>query len=143
MIQLEEVVFYTIEKAIKSYRQFAQRQIKEQGINITIDQWLILKTISDHPGIMQREIAEAVFKDSASLTRVIDLLVKKKFLSRLFHSDDRRRFDLKLTTNGEHILKQLESIVSEYRKKALRKVSTSEVKQISSTLNKIIKNCKS
>lgn len=55
MIQLDELVFYTIEKAIKSYRQFAQRQIKEQGLDITVDQWLILKTISEHPESCKRK----------------------------------------------------------------------------------------
>lgn len=90
---------------------------------------------------MQKEIAEAVFKDSASLTRVIYLLVKKKFLGRQFHNDDRRRFELKLTANGEKILKQLESVVADYRKTALKKVTAVEVKQITSTLHKIIKNC--
>lgn len=45
MEMLDKVNFYHIEKAIKSYRQYGQSQIKNAGLNVTIDQWLVLKIV--------------------------------------------------------------------------------------------------
>src|SRR5436853_7903914 len=96
--QLKDVLFYNLEKSIKVYRQFAQRNLAAQGYNITIDQWLVLKTLHDNEGITQQQVAVIVFKDYASVTRIIELLVTKHFIIRSFHTTDRRRFELALTT---------------------------------------------
>src|SRR5690606_41879789 len=77
MENIESVVFYTIDKSIKAYRQYAQKQLKEAGFQVTIDQWLVLKNIQELPQISQQELSRRVFKDNASVTRIIDLLVKQ------------------------------------------------------------------
>ena len=110
MEKLERVVFYKLDKAIKTYRQFAQRRMNEAGLAITIDQWLVLHAIEDKPGIAQLEIAEQVFKDAASVTRIIDLLIKKEYLQRNTHESDRRRFSLELTKQGNAIVKQVAKV---------------------------------
>ena len=77
MEKLDSVLFYYIEKAIKSYRQFAQRELKNAGLSITVDQWLTLNCLHENPDMSQKELAETIFKDNASITRIIELLVKK------------------------------------------------------------------
>jgi DNA-binding MarR family transcriptional regulator len=63
MEKLNQVVFYAIDKAIKSYRQMAQKNINKHGLDITIDQWLLLTSLRNNPDATQQQIAEAVFKD--------------------------------------------------------------------------------
>ncbi len=41
VINPKHTVFYSIEKAIKTYRQFAQRRLSVRNIDITIDQLLV------------------------------------------------------------------------------------------------------
>jgi hypothetical protein len=83
--RIANTLFYALERAIKTYRQFAQEQIAAAGIDITIDQWLVLKTLRDNPDITQ-QIGVRVFKDFASITRIIQLLVTKGFIKRANHS---------------------------------------------------------
>jgi MarR family transcriptional regulator for hemolysin len=52
--RLQDVFFYSLESAIKSYRRFAQARIEEGGFDITIDQWLVLKTIEESPAASRR-----------------------------------------------------------------------------------------
>ena len=52
-------------------------QFSANGIDLTVDQWLVLKKISDADGLTQIELAEAVFKDRASIKRILDLLLAK------------------------------------------------------------------
>jgi MarR family transcriptional regulator, transcriptional regulator for hemolysin len=141
MEKLEQILFYTLEKAIKTYRQFAQKQINEYGLDITIDQWLILKTLQDNPDISQQQIAEKVFKDFASVTRMIELLVSKEYLIRDFHLVDRRRFSLSITKKGNKILEILVPIINNNRKIALQSFTENEIKSMQKSLIKIIDNC--
>ncbi len=141
MEQLDQIIFYSLEKSIKSYRQFAQKNITKNGFEITIDQWLVLKTIENNAGITQQQIAINVFKDYASITRIIEILVTKNFLERDIHSADRRRFDLSITKLGFETLKRLTPILESNRKQALKGFAQSEIELLKKSLNKLTKNC--
>ena len=138
---LESVIFYSIEKTIKVYRQFAQKELKKKKLNITVDQWLILKSLSDHPKASQKELAERVFKDAASVTRIIDLLVNAGHLLRSVHSDDQRRNQLHISKKGKTLIEKTQKVVDKYRARALKHISTKSVKQTHNTLHHIIRNC--
>lgn len=142
MEKLDQVLFFTIEKSIKTYRQFAQRQIDKAGIDITIDQWLVLKSIQDWPDISQHQIAENVFKDFASVTRMIELLVKKEYMQRAFHKTDRRRFNLVITKKGQAVIQKVIPVIRANRKQALKSLTKAEIENNKIFLNRIIENCK-
>ena len=142
MEKLEQIVFYSLDKAIKSYRQMAQRNINKENLDITIDQWLLLTTIGNNPEATQQQIAESVFKDIASITRIIEILVKKEILTRDFHPEDRRRFVLEVTAKGKNILTDLNPVIYANRSKALEGISDSEIATLKLLLNKIADNCK-
>lgn len=142
MENLEEVIFYKLESSIKAYRQLAQRNITTSGLDITVDQWLIMKVILEKGELKQNEIAEKVFKDAASVTRIIDLLINKEYLSREMHGDDRRRTQLKLTSKGKSIISKVQVIIQKNRTLALNKISEGKIIEMSKILSTIISNCK-
>jgi MarR family transcriptional regulator, transcriptional regulator for hemolysin len=141
MEKLDEIIFYNLEKSIKTYRQFAQRQINNAGFDITIDQWLILQTIQENAAYSQQQIAEKVFKDIASVTRMIELLVKKGLLQRHFHEEDRRRFKLTLTQTGIQIIADVQPIIQQNRKQALQSLSNADIDVFRKYLITLINNC--
>ncbi len=143
MEKLDQVLFFTLEKSIKTYRQFAQRQIDQAGIDITIDQWLVLKSIQDWPDISQHQLAENVFKDFASVTRMIELLVKKEFLHRELHPTDRRRFQLIITRKGQLVIQKVLPVIKSNRKQALKSLTHEEIEKNKAFLSRIIENCQS
>lgn len=139
---LSSVIFYNIEQAIKTYRMYAQKQLKINHLKITIDQWLVLKCLKENPKATQIELAEKVFKDNASITRIIELLAKAGFLKRQINTNDRRKFDLKITASGNKILGDVYKIVLVNRVKALENISPEEIETVNSVLKKISSNCK-
>lgn len=141
MEKLEGIFFYTLEKSIKTYRKFAQQMINNAGYDITIDQWLILKTLQERERIPQNQVAELVFKDVASVTRIIEILVQKKYVRRRLHKTDRRKFELEITEMGISIIKNIYPIVIAYRNQALKSISDLELKKVKNQLEKIINNC--
>lgn len=141
MEKLKDIIFYNMDKAIKSYRMYAQKKLKENGFKITIDQWLIIKSILENPTITQQDIAKKVFKDNASVTRIIELLVKSEYLKREINQDDRRKSNLVVTEEGKSIIQKVQDLVLENRKNALDTVTTEEMETMNLVLKKIIKNC--
>ncbi len=137
-----KTIFFTIEKTIKSYRKFSKNNFLKVVDDITVDQKLILQYLNDYPEMSQKEIAELVFKDNASLTRMIDSMVNKKILKRSMHEDDRRRYKINITSKGKDILDKLAPVIIDNRKKALANVSEQELDQLEKTLNKILANLK-
>ena len=137
----EKVIFYYLDKAIKSYRQFAQNRLNESGLNITVDQWLIMNVINEDHDVSQQEIAEKVFKDNASVTRIIELLVRKGYVKRTVLAEDRRRTKLEITKKGAELIKETSKVVNAYRRSALKGINETELKKVRSVLDKIILNC--
>jgi len=141
MEQLNQSFFYTLEKAIKVYRQFFQNSLKNAGYSITLDQWLVLNMIIDFPGITQTEIAERVFKDKASITRIIDLLEINEYVSRKPHPTHGKMIQIDITPKGMETVENLKKDVPLFRDVALKNISDENKKAIQSTLNLIINNC--
>ncbi|MFT4576769.1 MAG: DNA-binding MarR family transcriptional regulator [Polaribacter sp.] len=136
-----QTIFYTIEKAIKGYRKFSQKNISSSIKGITIDQTLVLQFLDKHPELSQKEIAELIYKDNASMTRMVNIMVKKEYIKRTINENDRRRFKLEITSKGQKVLTILPKIIASNRSNALENVSEDEVLQLEKILNKIINNC--
>lgn len=142
MEKLEQIIFYSIDKAIRTYRQYAQQELKKAGFSMTIDQWLVIKCILENPDISQQEIAEKVFKDNASITRIITLLVKEKYLTRKIKPSNRRRTNLHVTDYGHKTLEAIDQIVVKNRAVALNQISQEELKITKEVMEKIASNTK-
>ena len=141
MERLNDTFLYTIDKCFRSYHQFAQKNVRKAGYDITIDQWLILKSVAENPNITQNDISKIVFKDNASITRIIQLLVKAGYLIRENHPEDRRRVVLTLTKSGEKITTAVDKIAVKNRTAALQDVDQKLIAEMKDVLQKIIKNC--
>jgi len=141
MEKLNDIIFYHMDKAIKTYRQFAQKQLKKAGLNLTIDQWLVLKAINDSRNLSQKDIAATVFKDEASVTRIIELLVSKGLLIRNFHATDRRKIDLQVTKTTKDLLKKVHGITLKNRATALNGLEPDHIEIAKKVLISISANC--
>lgn len=133
--------FYTIEKTIKVYRRFAQKRITKLEQNITLDQVIALKVIIDNKDISQKELAHLLFKDAASISKIIQTLSKKKMIERQFHKKDRRRYSLIPTKTGIQTISNLFGLIKDNRNVALKGIEAHEIEIMQKTLNKIIDNC--
>lgn len=142
MEKISSVIFYSMDQSIRTYRMFAQKRLKENGLKITIDQWLVLKSINENPDIAQNELADMVFKDNASVTRIIELLVKSDYLERKTDQNDRRKSILKITQLGSKTIEKVYKVVQENRQIALTGINQSELEIVDQVLKRISQNCK-
>jgi len=139
--RLQDVIFYSLESAIKAYRRFAHTRLQAAGLDITIDQGMVLKAIHDSPDITLQQVGIVAFKDFASITRIVQLLEQKGLLRRKPHPTDGRRSTLLLTSAGESMIRASTQIAQASRRHALEGISREEVEQLRSLLKRITENC--
>jgi len=135
-----ETVFHTIESTIKEYRKFSQKNISSVIEDMTIDQGMVLLFLNKYPELTQKEIAVLVFRDNASMTRMINTMVQKKYLSRSMNDQDRRRYKLEITKKGKEVLNLLPSIIQNNRTSSLAGITKNELNQLGIILGKIKTN---
>jgi DNA-binding MarR family transcriptional regulator len=135
-------VLYTIEQTIKEYRKICQKNIEKIVSDITVDQCLVLIILNENSKISQIEIARLIFKDNASVTRIIELMVKKDYLIREMNEIDKRKSKLVITEKGKKTIVLLTPVFKLNRKTALDGLSLEEIELLDKILRKIISNCK-
>ncbi|MBD2716959.1 MarR family transcriptional regulator [Microvirga sp. STR05] len=138
---LSSVIFYSLDKAIRQYRKLAQANIDRAGIAITIDQWLVLRVIQEHDDLTQADIADRVFKDQASVARMISLLTKRGLLAAVPLPSDGRRSQLRVTKEGEQVLSDVQPVVLSNRSLALQGLSEDDLTLLRNMLERIYLNC--
>ncbi len=135
-----EIWGYTIERTAKRMKQVYQRMLKAANTGITVDQWVVLQLLEEEDGLSQLEIGERTNKDAPTITRIIDLLNKKKLCERQLDLEDRRKFSICLTSTGKLKIKEVKPIVRKFRKKGWEGLEEKDLSQLMQTLNKIYHN---
>jgi len=140
MQKTEYTIFYSIERTIKKYRQYAVSEINKIIPYVTLDQSMLLKKIIDDPDITQTELGTFLFKDLASVSRIVELLVKKQLIKRVPNKENRRQNKLLAQKKGIEIMEQITEVVRQNRQVAIKGISQEELISCKQTLDKIFNN---
>ena len=136
-------VLYSIEEAIKAYRKLSQRNISKLVPGITVDQALILIILNERPELTQSEVADLVFKDYASMNRILNLMISKNYIRKTTNKEDKRRAKISITKTGKAIIEKLTPAIQVNRETALQNISQEEISTLFTILKRITHNCKS
>lgn len=87
--------------------------------NLTISQFGVLEALYHLGTMSQRRLGIKILKSGGNITKVIDNLERKKLISRERNINDRRVFNIVLTTEGKYLIKNIfpihvASIVKEF-----------------------------
>ncbi|MEO8473487.1 MAG: MarR family transcriptional regulator [Chryseolinea sp.] len=129
-----------LDRTARRVKQFATKQFKESGFNLTVDQWLVMKNLYEHPEMKQNELADLLAKDNPTFTRIVDILCKKGLTERKVHPTDRRSFVVKLTTAGKKKVEQLMPKIKRIRLQAWDGLSAGDFTHFKRILNTIYEN---
>ncbi|MEL6589814.1 MAG: MarR family transcriptional regulator, partial [Bacteroidota bacterium] len=104
---LQDILYFWIHRAHSRSKDYSKRVIKEAGIDLTVDQWVLLKQLGEKPGLSQVELANATFKDPAAILRIIQILLRKNLVKRSARPEDKRTYEVYLTKEGEALVARL------------------------------------
>ena len=125
---------------MRQMRMVSQQAFLQAGVDITVEQWVVLYIIHDGQGLSQVEITELAFKDAPTVTRIIDNLVKKGWVYRQMSSEDRRKFEIYPTNEGKMIVRKLLPTVMAIREQGIANVSESDLRVFKRVLGRLIEN---
>ena len=132
-----------IDRTMKIIRSKYAQAFKEAGVDITTEQWVILDKLYETNGISQTNLANGTFKNSATVSRIIDLLSNKDLIERQRFENDRRRYKIFLTKTGAQVVETLRPYVYNLRRNGWHGISESEYIDFVNTINKIYTNFES
>jgi DNA-binding MarR family transcriptional regulator len=118
------------------------RKLKENGFDITKEQWVLLRILSHHNGVSQNEVACISNRDKTSMTRLVNTMEKKNLIARIPSGEDKRINLLYLTTQGEKLLEDTNSLVEGLMSEIKEGLTQEEIYTIISGLKKIQSNIK-
>jgi DNA-binding MarR family transcriptional regulator len=131
---------YLLDRTARKVKQYAQQRFNAERFDITIDQWLILKSLNKHNDLNQKQLAEITGKDHPTLTRIVDLLCKKKLTERRIHPSDRRSFIVHLTEIGKQRVTEWTPKMAEIRMKAWQNLNPEDYDNLRRILTTICDN---
>ena len=131
---------FVIECTSKRLKQACQQILKKEGFDITVDQWVLLYELKTNDGLGQNELARKVFKDPPTVTRIIDLLCKKGYITRNQDALDRRKFLVCMTEKGKELIHQVEPVIINFRESAYKGISKKDLHKLNETLGQIFDN---
>jgi DNA-binding MarR family transcriptional regulator len=131
---------FLLDCTARRVKQYAQVQFNSRDFGITVDQWTILKALNTYSDLSQKELAEQCGKDQPTLTRIVDLLVKKGFVERTMHHLDRRSFIVHLSPKGKEKVSDLEPEIRKIRMKAWENLEENDFHHLKRILDTIYNN---
>lgn len=131
---------YLLDRTARKVKQYAQRRFNAANYDITVDQWIIIKSLYSNNDLNQSQLAEITDKDHPTLTRIIDLLCKKGLTERQIQPNDRRCFVIHLTELGKQRVAEWTPQMAEIRMKAWQNLTEGDYKDLKRILDTIYKN---
>jgi DNA-binding MarR family transcriptional regulator len=129
-----------LEKAVRQFRTASKIEFKKAGVNLSGEQWVVMKRLYENPGSSQKSLAETTYKDPASVTRMLDSLKKKGYIKRLSPEADKRKLEIYLTQEGTNLVERLLPLAVDIRKRGLEGLEEKEVEVLKKALRTISKN---
>jgi DNA-binding MarR family transcriptional regulator len=112
----------------------------KSGLDISMDQWIVLGPIWENDGISHKEISEYCLKDKTSVTKIIDTLEKKNLVVRVSDQLDHRVKRVVLSNKGKELFLQAIPIMELTRDQLREGITEQDIESLRSVLTKIYNN---
>jgi DNA-binding MarR family transcriptional regulator len=137
-----ELYSFITGKASTAIARRLQKNFKQNGVDITIEQWSVLYHLWKQDGLNQQELCNATFRDKPSITRLVDNLEKLKLVKRISSKEDRRRNLIYLTDTARKLQEQSMDLANQTLNEALEGVEAKDIELAKSVLQKVYDNLK-
>jgi len=117
-----------------------QKNYRQAGLEITIEQWSVLYHLWKEDGLRQQELGIRTFRDKASITRLIDNLEKLGLVTRVASKED-RRINLVCLTETAMPLQQLTyDLANQTMNEALQNITKEEIEIVKNVFQRVYDN---
>jgi DNA-binding MarR family transcriptional regulator len=123
---------YTLRRAqVSVFRDFFDAFTE---FEVSPGQYSVLTVIEHNPGLSQTQVCEALGIQKANFVSVLDLLVKRGWVSRKPTPNDRRSHSLFLTDFGRLLMRKLHRIAAEHEQRVAKHLGSEAYRLIFKSL---------
>lgn len=115
-------------------------EFRNREIELTFEQFVMLRMIDSNSEIIQQDIANHMQKDKSLIVRQMNGLIEKQYVVRQTNREDKRKKNLILTPKGIEMMNQITKLAFEVSNKLLAGVDDNDNKAFRRVLNKIQEN---
>ncbi|MBS1496674.1 MAG: MarR family transcriptional regulator [Bacteroidetes bacterium] len=137
-----ELYSFITGKASTAIARRLQKNFKQAGVDITIEQWSVLYHLWKQDGQSQQQLCDATFRDKPSITRLVDNLEKLKLVKRVASKEDRRSNLIFLTAEAQQLQNQTMDLANQTLNEALEGVTNGQVEIAKEVLHLVYENLK-
>lgn len=137
---LDHSIGYKLFQGSRLMNTQLNRHFKTNGFNLSHEQWQILCRLYEMDGQTQNELALRNERDQASVSRLIDNMIKGKWVSRVPQKHDRRVNYIYLTEDAKGLRQELEDLAQKTISQALNNVSEEDLAVTLRTLDQMKEN---
>jgi len=112
-------------KVNRKLRTVFDARVKERGLTLARARTLL--TLIDQEGLYQKELAEVLEIENATMVRLIDGLERQSFVERQAVEGDRRAKRIVMTQEGRQLAEQVVNLAADVRMGLLEGVSDEEL----------------
>ncbi len=135
-----ELYSFITGKASTAIARRLQKNFKQNGVDITIEQWSVLYHLWKQDGMSQQQLCECTFRDKPSITRLVDNLEKLNLVRRVASKDDRRINMIYLTPEAQPLQEQTTELAGQTLNEALEGVTNGQIEIAKEVLQKVYEN---
>ena len=108
--------------------------------DITPRQFIVLQTIDFQPGSNQNEIVKSINIDRSTLSKIIEKLESKNYISSQHKEGDKRHKQLNISSKGRSMLRRLQQNVKDLENIFIKEIELDTKKKFLSSLRAYVTN---
>lgn len=121
-------------------KQYTAAMLKQQNIDLTPEQFLLIDLLWNQGPLSQQELADQMQKDKNSITKLVDAIERKGFVVRRQNPDDRRSNTIILTDLANSFKDDAKTKGVSILNKMLNGIPEKELNSFLETLEKLCSN---
>lgn len=138
--KIEDTLGFIINRSAIIIKKRLAKMTKEAGYEITPEEFALLSRLWEENGIQQTILTEKTLKDKTRVTRLLNSLIEKSYVSKKTDETDRRNYIIYLTEEGYAIKADIVRIVKKIMENASEDIDPEEINVTKKVLRKIFQN---
>jgi DNA-binding MarR family transcriptional regulator len=124
-------LYYQIEQTAKYCRSLGAQLFEKLNLNLSVEEFVTLDTLSLNGEMCQRDLAKLILKDRPSTGRILNLLEEKGFVKRFADTKNNRLIrKIVMTDEGKLMLKNTSETLKVYLEKISRMFSEEKIEEM-------------
>lgn len=136
-MKTQEPLTYLLGQTMKLVRHKLMAKFKENNLEITLEQFVVLHYINQNSASTQQDLAKHFLRDKSIVTRQINTLIDLGYVMRTQDDDDKRKKHLQLTKAGLEMFELLKAKSIEVSTELLDGISQEELTNFENVIAKI------